>query len=274
MAEGLGAGWDIIETGDVMAATATYLYCIVRSISTPRAARAPKGLPGATAPSIVPLWKPLWMVVADVPLAAYGAGALESSLRDLEWVSDVALAHEAVVEHFSRQPEATVVPMKLFTMFSSVDRASDEMTARRAGLAGIFRRVAGCEEWGVRIGRRAPARPRGAAAPAPTTGSGFLLVKKQVRDDARALARTAAETADGTYAALARIAKDARRRDDVPAGAVSPPLLDAAFLVPAARRARFKAEAKRLAAGSAKAGLAMTLTGPWPAYNFVQQERG
>jgi hypothetical protein len=40
--------------------------------------------------------------------------------------------------------------------------------------------------------------------------------------------------------------------------------------VPATRRARFRSLARRLAAGSAKAGAQMTLTGPWPAYNFVQ----
>jgi hypothetical protein len=53
---------------------------------------------------------------------------------------------------------------------------------------------------------------------------------------------------------------------------VSPPLLDAAFLVPAGRRARFTSMARRLAGGSAKTGAQMTLTGPWPAYNFIQNE--
>ena len=60
-----------------------------------------------------------------------------------------------------------------------------------------------------------------------------------------------------------------RWRDDAPEGAAAPPVLDAAFLVPANRRVRFKSAARRLAADSAKAGAEITLSGPWPAYNFV-----
>jgi hypothetical protein len=78
-----------------------------------------------------------------------------------------------------------------------------------------------------------------------------------------------AAAADTVFDTLAAVARDARRRADVPDGAASPPVLDAAFLVPVAERARFRSAARRLAAGSAKAGAEMTLTGPWPAYNFV-----
>jgi hypothetical protein len=254
-----------------MEPTATYLYCIVRSASKPKAARAPQGLPGSSRPSILAVGNSLWIAVADVPLALYGPEAIEASLRDMQWVSDVALAHESVVEHFSRQPNAAVVPMKLFTMFSSAERAVEEMKSRRADLVPVLKRIAGCEEWGVRMSRRVQAAPRrGSSAAKAISGAAFLAAKKQARDDAREAARAAAEAADHAYAALAAIARAARRRDDAPEGAVSPPLVDAAFLVPAGRRARFRAAARRLAAGGAKAGVQMTLTGPWPAYNFVQ----
>ena len=39
--------------------------------------------------------------------------------------------------------------------------------------------------------------------------------------------------------------------------------------MPASGRARFKSEAKRQARAVAAAGADLTLTGPWPAYNFV-----
>jgi hypothetical protein len=42
--------------------------------------------------------------------------------------------------------------------------------------------------------------------------------------------------------------------------------------VPVAQRARFRAAVKRLAAETQRAGAGTTLTGPWPAYNFVQTE--
>src|ERR671910_2168230 len=106
-----------------MAATATYVYCLVHAAQSPKAARIPPGVAGGTRPSIAPLAQSLWLVVADVPLAVFGQEPLEAALRDIEWVGNIAVSHEAVVEHFARQPRVTVVPMKLFTMFSSLDRA-------------------------------------------------------------------------------------------------------------------------------------------------------
>jgi hypothetical protein len=79
--------------------------------------------------------------------------------------------------------------------------------------------------------------------------------------------------ADHPFRFLAGIAREARRRDDGPEG-VPPPLLDAAFLVPATRRSRFKTAVRRLARDTVTAGAEVTLSGPWPAYNFVQSRSG
>jgi hypothetical protein len=211
------------------------------------------------------------VIVADVPLDTYGTKALEPALRDMNWVADVAMAHESVVEHFSRRRGSTVLPMKLFTMFSSVDRAIEETSSRSREIAAVVKRIAGCEEWGVRLTRvPTPVAGRPRSASRPDSGAAFLAAKKQTRDAERERLQAAAKTAETVYEALSAIARDARARGDVPAGAAAPPLLDAAFLVPGGHRARFKSAARRLAAASAAAGAELTITGPWPAYNFVQ----
>lgn len=257
-----------------MDSTVTYLYCIVHAARTPKAIRVPRGVPGGTPPSTLSFSRSLWLVVADVPVDMYGSGPLEASLRDMDWVARIAVAHEAVVEHFARQPRTTVVPLKLFTMFSSRDRAVEDMQARRADIQAIVRRIAGCEEWGVRMTRTLPrsaTRPR--MEPKQASGVAFLAAKKEARDLARETVLAVTSMADRAFAALAVIARDARRRDDVPEGA-APPLLDAAFLVPATRRVRFKTAVRRHALDAAKVGAKLTLTGPWPAYNFVQGGSG
>ena len=255
-----------------MDATATYVYCVAHSAARPKAWRTPTGLRDATTPNLLDAGGSLWIVCASVPLSAYGSGVLENALRDLNWVGDVAVAHESVVEHFAQQQGVTVVPMKLFTMFSSDARAIDEMRSRRREILTVVKRIAGCEEWGVRVTRTAADdAPRRSGSVKPPSGTAFLAAKKQVRDASRERARAATEAADSAYTRLSSIARDARRRDDAPQGAAAPPLLDAAFLVPAGRRTRFKAAARRLAAAGAKAGTEITVTGPWPAYNFVQE---
>jgi hypothetical protein len=256
-----------------MALTATYLYCIVHAAKAPSLARVPPGIPGGRGLVVRPAGRSLWGVVGEVPLATYGPDALDRALADLPWVAQIAVAHEHVVEHFARQRGSTAVPMKLFTMFSSADRALDETRSRSRQITAIVKRIAGCEEYGVRITRQPTRATRpGARAARPESGAAFLSAKKKTRDTARDALQAAADAAQAAYEALDAIARESRRRDDVPQGAAAPPLLDAAFLVPLGRRARFKAAAKRLAARSAAAGAELIVTGPWPAYNFVQQE--
>ena len=184
-------------------ATATYIYCLVQSARKPSTARVPRGLPGATPAVPEELGPRLWVVHSDVPLDQYGPGPLEASLKDLDWVSRIAVAHEAVVEHFTALPGATVIPMKLFTMFSSVERAVAEMRGRRAELKRVFSRLEGCEEWGVRVLRGERQQPSTTAAK-PSSGTAFLAARKQARDDARAAMSAAATAADAVYRSLAR----------------------------------------------------------------------
>ena len=250
---------------------AVYIYCVVRSARKPPAATVPPGLPGAERPAPVKLDERLWMVTASVPLDHYGSLPLEEALRDLDWVASIALAHEAVVEHFVRVPGTAVIPMKLFTMFSTDARAAAEMRKRRPQLERVFDRIEGCEEWGIRVVRAAAAPPpRG--EPRPASGTAFLAARKQARDASREAVATAATAADDAFDSLAGIARESRRRADGAAGGVAP-LLDAAFLVPTRQRARFRTAAERLARDVAARGATMTLTGPWPPYNFVAGKR-
>lgn len=252
--------------------TATYLYCIVRSATKPSTARCPEGLPGAERPQAVAAGRSLWLIVAAVPLSTYGPEHLERRLSDMDWVGGAALAHESVVEHFARRAGATVIPMKLFTMFSNLDRAVADVAQRKAPIAGAMRRIGGAEEWGVRVLRDPVAPVARAEVPRASSGAAFLAAKKKAKDDAKSSRLAAGEAAAGVYDELVTMARDARRRSDAPAAGVTPPLLDAAFLVPLTSRGRFKKAATAAAARCAAAGAQMTLSGPWPAYNFVQEE--
>jgi hypothetical protein len=255
-----------------MPETATYIYCLIESGRRPslqRGARVPRGLPSATAPELVAIRPRLWAVAAQVPLTVYGPDRLEERLRDIDWVAAIAVAHESVVERFAALKGAAVVPMKLFTMFSSASRAQAELSARRREIDAVLKRIRGCREWGVRVTRTVAPAPAAPPREAPRSGTAFLTAKKQARDAAREGRRRAADAAEATFASLTRLARDVHRRE-APAGATTPPLVDAAFLVSDGRQARFKAAVRRAARLCRAADAALVLTGPWPAYNFVQ----
>ena len=105
---------------------------------------APAGLQGTGPLRLAGAGDGRWLVVADAPLAAYSADAVNARLSDLDWVGERAMEHERVVEHVAAR--GTVVPMKLFTLFSSDARA----------LADVKRPPRTCPRLLARLGR-----PRG-----------------------------------------------------------------------------------------------------------------
>lgn len=267
-----GAGpasrWDIIDFRTTMAARATYVYCVVHRDDPVRVRGMPPGVPGSSRPILLDISPGLSLAVSDVPLDVFGTEQIERRLPDLEWVAKVALAHEAVVEHLGRIGGATVIPMKLFTMFSAPQRAVAEMRSRRRQLTAVIQRIRGCQEWGVRVTRRVD-QPRRPARTRPVrSGADFLAAKKQARDDARDKSARLHAEAEGALSRLGRVARQAKRRH-APDSATNPPILEAAFLVPRTGRARFAAAAKQAAARCRAAGGDLALTGPWPAYNFI-----
>jgi gas vesicle protein GvpL/GvpF len=252
-------------------ADGTYLYCVIAAKPAPRMARSRRGLPGTGPVRLLDVDRDLFLVVADAPLSRYGEAAIARGLNDLNWVSRAAVAHESVVESF--MTARAVVPFKLFTIFANDSRAIAHVRGQLAQLRAIVRRVANQDEWSVRLVHDGDAaRGRGARRPVTVrSGAAYLAHKKARRDEAAERAERARETAHGVFERIAARAKLARRRGagelPVQGGSL---LLDAAFLVPRARTAGFRAMAAREARTLAQRGYGLTLTGPWPPYTFVQ----
>src|SRR5215471_11749186 len=106
----------------------TYTYCIVAHATRPRPPRT-GGLPGVGPVRIIDVDRGLYLAVAHAPLDQYGADAINRGLANLDWVSRAAIAHEAVVESFAGA--SAVLPMKLFTIFTSDDRALAHVRSQR-----------------------------------------------------------------------------------------------------------------------------------------------
>lgn len=247
--------------------SATYLYCVVSCPGTLPTNGAPAGLPSLSAPRALPVGDGLWLVAADAPLPQYGAESIQEHLQDLDWISERALAHEEVVEHFGRT--GTVVPMKIFTLFSDDSRALEHIRSDRGRLDRILARIAGCQEWGVLV-RFDESRAKEAVAndTRPPTGTAFLQRKKQEKDAARTLLSRLQPEMDEVFADLAVQAAESRRRAPV---SPSPLLLDGAFLVRTADAADFEQAVGRWAGRLAESACELTLTGPWPPYNFLEE---
>ena len=215
----------------------------------------------------------LFAAVADAPLDRYSEAAINTGLSDLDWVSRAAVAHEAVVESFIS--ETAVLPMKLFTIFTTDDRAVEHVRAERRRIATVVKRVANHQEWGVRVvldrDRAVAAAPKMKAPAGARSGVAFLTRKKAQRDALLELTAHARETVAALYDRLAARSRLAKRRlaSELPVQG-GPLLLDAAFLVPRARATSFQALASRESRALARYGYGLSFSGPWPPYSFVQ----
>jgi hypothetical protein len=268
----------------------TYVYCLVRSARRPALRKPPLPVPGGESIRFVDVGQRLWAVASDVAAADYSEEALRRGLQDLEWVGRRAMAHEAVVERFLSAP--ALLPMQLFTLFTSDERLNEYVRRERRRLERILSRIEKHLEWGVRLAfdekaardaverkhsrtvRAATAKKNRDAARTfmvrETAGSDYLARKRDLLDVSRVQLTRARTEANRLFRALAQAATEARRRTDTEQAAPgSRLLLDAAFLVPARRSTAFKSALQKKARMLDDAGVAVSLSGPWPPYNFI-----
>jgi hypothetical protein len=272
--------------------TGTYVYCLIAAHRRPSLAGVAAGLPrtgpvrlldvtGDRAPtsrstrgrsgrqsSRAAIRQ--WLAVADAPLVRYGEVPINRRLSNLNWVSRAAMAHEAVVESFIAAP--ALVPMKLFTIFTSDARALEHLRIDRPRVERVLQRVRDHHEWGVRmILERANGPKKRSSERSIRSGTAYLSKKKSQRDRAMQLSQRARKTTAELYHRLVGCAAASTRRtaSELPV-TDGPLLLDAAFLVRRSQATRFR----RLVAREAKAlgtrGYRVMLSGPWPPYSFIQ----
>lgn len=249
------------------ATSATYVYAVLAGKK--KLGKSPPGLEGAEKPRLIDAGGGYALVASTVPLPQYGAKAIEKKLVDLDWVQQIGQAHEDVVEHAATL--GTVVPMKLFTLFENDESAVSNLALRKKVLERVVSRIEECDEWGLRI-LFDEARAK-SLAPKPTkakTGTSFLLKKKNDVDAARKVLTAAKTDVADLYERLEKVSKRSLRRSAPNRELAGQLLLDAVFLVARKGKTKFTKEVSGTAQDLADQGFHVTLTGPWPAYSFVE----
>jgi hypothetical protein len=225
-------------------------------------------MPGARDVRLVDAGKGLRAVVSSVPASQYDERALARGLTNLDWVGRRAIAHEAVVEHFLEAP--AVLPMQLFSLFTSDARALAHIAKERTRIDAILARLERKLEWGLRLtfderSARSKVDEKHAAS-----GVAYLARKRDLLNVTRVQLAAARKEADRLFTAMTREASESfRRRSTEQAAPGSRLLLDAAFLVPIRRTGGFRAALRKLARSLSVPGIVVSLTGPWPPYNFI-----
>jgi hypothetical protein len=238
----------------------------VHSAKAPAVRGVPASNPGAGGARLLEIDRGIWAVVADAPLDRFGGEPLQQEMQDIEAISRHAVAHAAVIEFFFRR--APVIPLKLFTLFSSDERARAHVRSRLKPLTRMFATLRGLEEWGVRI---IAGEVEAEAARTLDSGRDYLQVKKRLHEQTVAPPRATKRAIDGALRSLGRLASKTRKETFPPPGRGRPYVTGASFLVTAKRREAWKKHASALAKTLAADGHRLEMSGPWPPYHFVSK---
>jgi hypothetical protein len=196
--------------------------------------------------------------VCEVDQASF-ASAVERNMENLEWLALHGVRHQQVVGEVAER--MTIVPARFGTVFSGEPALLKDVLGRKAALKKVFARVAGGDEWGVKV--FAERQVTAVAVPKARSGKEYLQQK------AARLKRP--ERNDQELQDLATVL-DKIATDSAPSGKVSgaqPNLLwQATFLVPRAKRKQWDQALKNFVErweGQRR----IEVNGPWPPYSFV-----
>jgi hypothetical protein len=219
----------------------------------------------------------LVVLTSRVPRDEFAAEPLREHLNDLEWLERVARRHEAVLEQALEH--ATVVPLRLCTIFDDADGVRRMLEREREALSHALARLGGRQEWGVKLlvdGDRLAATAAPAGDRAHGEGGAAYLARRrhewEARDAARALAIALVDEVDGSLRAVAVDAVRLPAQNRELSGHKGDMVLNAAYLVEARAAGDLHAIAGELQQRHSDFGVRVELTGPWPPYNFVTGE--
>lgn len=213
-------------------------------------------------------------VASQVPLEEFDEARLREHLADMVWVEATARAHEAVLEDVRRQ--ATVIPMRMCTVYRTEGGVREMLTREAESLRDALDHLEGKDEWGVKVFTdfaRAGGETHDVDATAGEgAGAAYMervRTERELRD--RAL-EVAEEAAARIHDRLSAVAADAQviplQRPEV-SGHSGDMILNGVYLVADDAAEGFHDAVDALQSEFELHGIDLTLTGPWPAYNFV-----
>lgn len=218
-------------------------------------------------------------IVSPVPLEEFGEEQLRENLNEVAWLEQKARAHEGVLEALTES--ATVVPTRLCTIFRDERQVREMMTREGPALVEALERLEGKAEWGVKVFAEPGALERAAVERAkedserePLSPGAAYMDRR--RREARAR-ENAEEIADGwaqsihqrlEVGAAEALLNPLQRREL--SGHDGDMLLNGVYLVEEEETGRFRELVAELGGDYRGRGVAVELTGPWPAYNFVK----
>ena len=248
-------------------------------------ANAPQGLDASRVELI--LNGELGALVSELDPVEYAHDRVESLLADVAWLGPRAVAHDTVLTWASER--GAVIPLKMFTLFSTRGGVEDMLRSRASEMQEALRRVAPGEEYAVRVFRIPGAlsehltalsqtvRELEIAAASAMPGQRYLLERKLESERAIEIRRVVSDVVREVHGILAELALDSTREqpprqlvEEKGEAGEGTAVLNGFFLVPRGGADTFHEALRQLASRHEPHGFRFEVTGPWPPYHFAR----
>ena len=246
----------------VEARTVVHAYGVV-----PLGAVPVTDLPGVRgAPVVLVEGRRVAALASELPVEELGEQVWREHAEDPQWLGEVAREHHAVLQALVE--EIDVLPLRLPALWSTRAALVEALDSQPAWESAL-RRIAGHVEWGLQAyAVPAPDQP----AERPSSGAAYLRGRADEatrKEEERKVRAAAVLDLHEELALAATHAVTNPPQDPALSGRDMPMVLNAAYLVPREGRDAFLALADRLHEQVSARGLVVEVSGPWPAYNFV-----
>jgi Gas vesicle synthesis protein GvpL/GvpF len=208
-------------------------------------------------------------VVSLLPIDGFGVADWERNATNVAWLEGVARRHHAVLQHVAAT--AAVVPLRLPSLYGSLESLADTLRAATDRLERDLRRLEGKVEWAVKV-YRIPETQGPTVGRAASSGRDYLLARSRdlsARSDAQEQRRAQVREIHETLGQVSAEYVRNQPQDAVLSGRSEQMLLNGAYLVSRADQARFLELVREVADNSLTNDLSVEVSGPWPAYNFT-----
>ncbi|HLI63727.1 MAG TPA: GvpL/GvpF family gas vesicle protein [Terriglobales bacterium] len=198
--------------------------------------------------------------ISRVPKADF-ADHLSERMQDLQWLATASLRHQRVVAEVASQ--AAALPARFGTVFLGEASLAWHLKQHRRALNGAFKRVAGADEWGIKV--FALAAPQKPVTAGPRSGSEYLKRKAELL--APRAGRKLDPQVEEFVARLKRLAVAVSTGGKASAG--QPGLLwHGSFLIRRKDRGKLNSVLRKYTT-QWKEVRRVDCSGPWPPYSFV-----
>jgi gas vesicle protein GvpL/GvpF len=232
-----------------------YAYCVVPE-RHPTVAPGTVGVAGAGV--IARDAGGLRLAISEVNPEDFNEAALRTHLEEPSWASSLAMAHYQVVD--ACFANGAVLPLRLCTVFSSVERAIAAIEDKHEVLQRALADVEDCAQWSVKVNALSDSTATTTAD--VSSGTDYLRRASERghrRVEALEMSRAAAARLYQQLDAVALSAQQDAESTRLPRSA--------SYLVRSADTTRFLATVRDYVEGTAT--LRVDIGGPWAPYSFV-----